>query len=277
MKETHAARLLTVVLATAGLSACSGSVDTLGAGGTTAGSTSSGGGGAGGDAGVYDAPGDGLISDAVPPPLECSVVKEGQMIGPSATLDAGTLTIDLGFKDYVEGAIAWSATPSISVAPELGALGAVTVQGTSLTLTVTLTPGATKGTVTLTGDLAGFGPPPGYAQITCPVTRVFNVDLGGASPQIAEAAPLVPLPIDQRPRFALALVGADGLRARVHAAGVPEGAAVEIDATGGEARREGAFVDWVLPAEPGLYQLEVVVRRGRSIATSALAVEVKEA
>jgi hypothetical protein len=277
MREAHAARILTVVLATAGLSACSGSVDTTSTGGA-GGSTGTGGSTGGGDAGVYDAPGDGIISDAVPPPLECSVVKDGQMIGPTATVNGGTLSIQLVFKDYVEGAQGWNGTPGVTAAPELGTVASVTVQGTTLNVDVTLAPGAASGVVTLTGNLDGWGPPPSYGTVTCPVQRVFKVDLGdGGPPMIAERAPAPRLPLEQRPRLALTLVRTEGLRAEVRAVGVPEGASVELETTGGVAHNQGGLVDWALPAEPGLYQLEVVVRRGGSIATSALALEVKDA
>jgi len=275
MREANAAGILTVVLATAGLSACSGSIET-GAGGHTTGT-----GGTGGDAGVYDAPGDGIVSDAVPAPLVCSDVKDGQMIGPSAALSGTTLTVDLPFTTFIEGAIGWHGTPSLMASQGLGTVDNVLVQGTTLTVTITTFAGSDGGQLFLSGDVDGWGPPPDYGQVACPVSRVFDVIIGDAGqPMISELthapAPAPGLPVDQRPRLTLTLLGSDGLTAKVRAAGVPEGATVELETTGGVALREGALVDWSLPPEPGLYQLELVVRRGSAIATSALAVEVKD-
>ena len=273
MREATAARILTVVLATAGLSACSGNVDTAGSGGAGTGRSHVG----GGDAGVYDAPGDGLVSDAVPSPLECSVVAGGQMIGPTATISGSTLTVELAFKDYIEGANGWSGTPTITAAPELGTVDDVSVQGTTLVVTITVAAGSAGGPLTLSGDLSGWGPPPDYGQINCPVARVFAVALGDAGePMISLRSPAPSLPVEQRPHLALTLVGARGLDAEVRADGVPEGASVEIEATGGVAQHDGSLVRWALPPEPGLYQLELVVRNGSAIATSALALEVKD-
>jgi hypothetical protein len=65
MRDATTARMLTVVLATAGLSACTGSVNANGTGGHSTTTT---------DGGTYDAPGDGLVADAVPQPLVCSTV-----------------------------------------------------------------------------------------------------------------------------------------------------------------------------------------------------------
>lgn len=270
MRDASAAGMLTVVLATAGMSACSGSVNVNGTGGGTTTTT-----GTGGDAGVYDAPGDGMISDAVPAPLVCSTVDTGQGIVPTAQLAGNQLTLTFAYNPYPEGALGWMGTPSIVAEQGLGTVTGVSVQGTQLVATITLTAGAAGGNVFFKGDLQGFGGPPSYGQVDCPVTRTFTVVLGDAGqPMVSELGP--GLPVDQRPRLVLTLVGSEGVRADVRAVGVPEGAVVELETTGGVARREGEHIEWALPPEPGLYQLEVVVRRGSAIATSALALEVKE-
>jgi hypothetical protein len=278
MRDASAARMLTVVLATAGLSACSGTVNVHGSGGSGGSTTTT---GTAGDAGVYDAPGDGLVSDAVPEPLVCSTVDAGQGIAPAAELMGSTLTLTLDWSPYPQGALGWNGVPSVVAEQALGTVAGVSVQGLKLIVTIALTAPTAGGDVTLTGDLRGFGGPPSYGQVDCMVSRIFKVVLvDGGPPMVSELSPgLGPpgLPVDQRPRLSLRLVGAEGVRADIRAEGVPEGALVELETTGGVAHREGERIDWALPPEPGLYQIEVVVRRGSAIATSALALEVKEA
>lgn len=279
------ARVLTVVLATAGLSACGGRAEVnQGAGG--AGTAKDGGAGGSGGAttttstttpSYYDAAGDGMVADAVPSPLQCDTVADGQMMQAEGSFVGDVLTITFSFKTYIEGSQGWKGTPTFGASQGLGTVTDVQVQGDNLVVTVQSFPGFQQGQLFFDGELDGWGPPPTYGTVACPVKRVFQVTAAdGGPPQIAELAPRAPQPLEQRPKLALTLLGAEGLTARVRAAGLLEGADVTLDTTGGAVSRDGNFLRWRLPAEPGLYQLEVVVRRGGAIATSALAVEVRD-
>ena len=289
MRDGKTARVLSIVLATAGLSACGGKaeVSNVGQGGSGGGSVVKDAGAGGGSTTTtttttttepyYDAAGDGMVADAVPAPLVCTEVDHGQMMKAEGSVVGDVLTVTFSFDHYVEGSQGWDGKPTIYASQGLGMVTGVEVQGETLVVTVKSFVGSDGGQLFFDGKLAGFGGPPSYGTIDCAVSRVFEVKfVVGGAPTIAENTAAPALPLEQRPKLALTLVGADGLDARVRAAGVLEGSDVELDTTGGAVTREGDFLRWRLPAEPGLYQLEVVMRRGGAIATSALAVEVRD-
>jgi hypothetical protein len=152
----------------------------------------------------------------------------------------------------------WAGTPTVSnfngVTSGMAALESPNVGPVIVTLT--LASGATSGSFQLSGTLQGFGSSP-----ACGVTRVFHFDISGGAVTVAVQDAL---PLGARDRAAILVMRREGREVVLHASGAPAGAAVGWTATGGALEKHAADrVTWRLPEEPGLYQMELLVDRGR--------------
>ncbi|PKN49984.1 MAG: hypothetical protein CVU63_00590 [Deltaproteobacteria bacterium HGW-Deltaproteobacteria-20] len=274
-------RGLTIALATAGLIACGGKTEGTGPGdggaagesggsGGTAGSGGSGGtAGSGGAAGIGGT--GGMQGDPACFPIYCPSVEDGSFMYPEATLDGSTLRVVIQTY-YSDGS--FDGSVEITVDPALGTLLSTETTGYDVTIEIELAPGTTGGDLVFDGVLrdecySGSGE-------LCDVRRSFHVELSdGGAPKISRRqAPQSPLQL--RPRVALTLVETGDLWARVQASGAPRDATISFDVTDGSISTQGADALWTLPERPGLYQVEVVVQYGGSIATEAVVLEVRE-
>src|SRR5262249_29440846 len=115
---------------------------------------------------------------------------------------------------------------------------------------------------------------------TCAFTRIFTVTVNGSSVTVAELAD--PLPLRERDAVTIGLLRQGEGEGELEARTVQKTREhLEWSATAGEVRAvEGAEgrVIWILPEEPGLYQIELVVRYGLDgrdgVAFNSLAFEV---
>jgi len=194
------------------------------------------------------------------------------MLAPYVSIDDTTLTISLEVESWPYQ-WSWGNTPSVQVSPTLGALADVKHTGQGVTITITLAAEPTDGTVTLSGVALGVC----YSE-SCPVDRVFDVTFpDGGAPEIALGPTAPSLPLQHLPKVGLALVEARGTEARFAVTSASPAAELQFDVSAGAVCREGDQALWTLPEQPGLYQIEVVVRDGTAVATDALVVEVRTA
>jgi len=197
-------------------------------------------------------------------------VEQGQSLDPKSTLDGTTLRIEL--KNYSD--TSWEGPVEITVDPALGTHLSTETMGNDVTIEIELAPGATGGDLVFDAavrDNCFLGP-----QEICDVHRTFHVELiEGVGPVISQLQTPEPS-LQLRPRVALAVVETGDLWARVQASGAPRDATISFDVTDGSITAQGADALWTLPERPGLYQVEVIVQQGGSIATEAVVLEVRE-
>jgi hypothetical protein len=197
---------------------------------------------------------DGGAVDPAPSPLDCATVKTGQSLSATGTLNGQALTITI--TDATQSG--WAGTPSISAVTG-GTLGGVTIDsmGRVVVSITTDAPTTPSGSFTLTGALSG-----GEGE-TCPVTRTFDWTNQGSEGVIVSMRD-DDLPLGARGRASIVVMRREGREVELHAAGATGGAAVGWTATGGAVdARAHDRVTWRLPEEPGLYQIELLVDRGR--------------
>jgi hypothetical protein len=193
--------------------------------------------------------------DPLPPPLQCSTVDTGQSLAATATLTGDTVDVRItnGVPSSwrVDGVSNVSGGTLVSVqVPEQGA-GALTVrfdlggaQSAEIAFTVTA---AITG---LSGEV-------------CAVVRTFRVTVSDTGVQVSlRDADDLPLPARQHAEIVLA--HREGRVVRLEASTPWEGIRGEswsvshgsLDTNG------GPTVTWTLPAEPGVYQAELVLDFG---------------
>jgi hypothetical protein len=127
------------------------------------------------------------------------------------------------------------------------------------------------GFFTLDGTLNGFS-----ASEHCTVRRTFHFSVLPAGTVIVSMRDDA-LPLGARQEAKIALVSRDGLSVRLQArTAFPGACRASWDVTAGEiVAGEAAEICWRLPAEPGLYQAELVVDYGDAgLAFDTLVVEV---
>lgn len=206
--------------------------------------------------------------DPAPPPLVCSDVAKGEPLVASAILAGTELRVRINLGDIVAGA--WVERPAVTD------LMGVTLKDVVLStdkedLSVILTldaPTRKTGAFTLKGDVMG------YANPKCPVERRFTFSIDGVVVKIAQAGRALPLSV--RDRVTIALAGRDGRAVELRADGAGAGARLDWTATAGRVEAAaGGGVRWILPDEPGLYQIELLVDRGEEgVVLDALTLEV---
>jgi hypothetical protein len=209
---------------------------------------------------------DGGAVDPAPGPLDCAALGKGETLVATGALVGQELTVTI--TTGADGS--WKAAPQITAVTG-ATLGSVTVDSGTYQATVVLTldAGATSGAFTLTGTLVG------YENDECAVTRTFHFEPGdGGGVTVAQRDGR--LPLGGRERAAIVVTRRDGLSVDLHAAGVVTGAAVGWTATGGAVDARGHDrITWRLPEAPGLYQIELLVDRGRDgLSVDTLTLEV---
>jgi hypothetical protein len=213
----------------------------------------------------------GTVVDPAPPPLVCSDVANGQSLVPTATKSGDDIAVSIRVAGNVSR---WQIT---RVGDPVGA----TIGGTTLPATpndplvVTLRPTAAS---TSQIDFTVEGVLTGYQNQTCNIKRTFHVSISGTGVQVAETK-LDTLPLSARHGVQIAVVHRAertlSLEARTTYAG-PLRVAWEV--TGGELDALGSpRVRWTLPAEPGIYQAEVLLDYGADgVAFDTLMLEVTD-
>jgi hypothetical protein len=208
---------------------------------------------------------DGGAVDPAPPPLDCTVVGKGDTLSASGALIGQNLRVTI--TNQSDGS--WQAIPTVSnvvggtlvdVINDPANTGAIIVEIT-LDSDTTVT-----GAFTLNGTLTGF------EGETCAVTRTFTFSIGDGGVTVALDDRL---PLGSKERASIVVMRREGREVELHAAGAKTGA-VGWTATGGAVdARAHDKVTWRLPEEPGLYQIELLVDRGREgLSVDTLTLEV---
>ncbi len=209
--------------------------------------------------------------DPVPPPLQCGTVDSGQSLVTTATLEADTVVVVI-----TSGVPATLRVDSVS---DVSGATLVSVQvpepfAEALTLRFDLAGAASaeitfKVSATITG-LAGE---------VCPVVRTFHVTVSDSGVQVslrdADA-----LPLNARQQAEIVLARGEGRVVRLEASTAWDGIRSESWAVshGTLDTDTGPTVHWTLPAEPGIYQAELVLDFGPSgLAFDTLMLEVVSA
>ena len=189
--------------------------------------------------------------DPAPPPLDCATVGKGETLSATGVLSGQFLLITVA--NSASGT--WTTTPTVTGVT--GATpGGVSLNGSAVEITLSPSASATSGSFTLSGTLSGF-----EIATPCPVTRTFTWTIGGNAVKVALDDRL---PLGAREHAAIVIRRREGREVELHAPGLQPGGAVGWTATGGVVERHAHDrVTWRLPEEPGLYQMELLVDRGR--------------
>lgn len=203
--------------------------------------------------------------DPAPPPLDCTTVDKGQTLKAEASLSGQTLTVTI----HDDADATWTGTPAI-VGPITGATPvSVTFDASGdLSVVLTIDAGATSGTFTLSALVQGFAGP------ACQVERTFQFTISSGGDVTVATADTLPLGAAER--ATIVVMRREGRDVELHASGATRGATVGWTATGGAVDTHAAErVTWRLPEEPGLYQMELLVDRGREgLSVDTLVIEV---
>jgi hypothetical protein len=217
-----------VALATAGLSSCS-------------------------DNGAVDPP---------PPPLECSVVGNGQTLAVMGELDVAIITVliqHIGVPGAFEGR--WrSATIANLVGVSVDDIAVPTNTSESIVITLRLdSPDITEGSFTLQAVMEGFD------GNVCPVTRTFNFTVETNTVTITQLQ-LDGIPLAARQRAEIVVLaqqdGVVELEGRTPYQGPHQ---MSWNVTNGSLETSGeGRVRWRLPEEAGMYQAELAIDYGEA-------------
>lgn len=206
--------------------------------------------------------GGGGVVDPPPPPVVCSQVDQGQNLVGEGVVQDTTLSVTLHMTRVVD---VDTLTVSNAVGARFDSLRVV--QRGTIQLDFTLD---TNATAQVTFNLAGT-----YALQAgpCDFSRHFTVTIDNGAVTVAEHRERLPLAPARDVR--IALLEREGLRVRLQALGAHEGTPT-WSVTAGSLETEGrSGVVWRLPAERGVYQIELLVDRGdRGLGFDALSVEV---
>ena len=209
--------------------------------------------------------------DPAPAPLDCKAVGGGQDITATGVLQGDVLTATLTRTGPPANFTAATVTDvrdatliDAGIASNLGN------GGSSILVRLRLppldngdggapdagTPALIAGSFTLMATLQD-----GFGNVTCNVTRTFHFTVAGDTIQVAERSAM---PLGARHATSIALLTQDArelvLQARTRFRGARK---AEWSASGGSiSTTTGDLVRWSLPEEPGLYQLELVMRYG---------------
>lgn len=197
---------------------------------------------------------DGGAVDPAPGPLDCNAVGKGQRFNATGTLVDTELKIDI-----ITGDGRWKEAPQVSNVTGATLTNITFDSADSGLVTVVLgvdPTTATSGSFTISGTLTG------YEGETCPATRTFNFTLGDGGVTVASRDHA--LPLGTRDRAAIVVTRREGREVVLHAKGAPANAAIGWTATAGAIDAHGKDgATWRLPEEPGLYQIELLVDRGK--------------
>ncbi len=210
--------------------------------------------------------GGGAVLDPPPEPLQCSLASRGQTLTATARRSADTVTVTVSALPASPNvfASAWQVDSITSVVgatlgevhlPNGGRLAPLT---DSLTVPLVLPGGGTRASFTVNARLFGYAP----LNDVCRVRRTLTIDVTTVGVQVHAAEPA--LPLSARDTAQVVLVARDGrvveLATRTSFAGPLH---VSWSVTGGELDvASGSPVHWTLPAQPGIYQAELVIDYG---------------
>lgn len=196
---------------------------------------------------------DGGAVDPAPPPLDCTSVGDGESLSATGTLLGQSLTITVS--NSASGT--WSGTPTVTSTSGGQITGTSLVGANEVQISIGVDISTSSGSFTLSGTLKSWNGTP-----SCAVTRTFNYTISGNS--VVVAIEDRALPLGARDRAAILIHRREGREVELRAGGVAPGGAVGWTATGGAVEvHEHDRVTWKLPEEPGLYQMELLVDRGR--------------
>lgn len=193
--------------------------------------------------------------DPAPEPFECSGNSASKDLSATAEVNAeGRIVVRLFHSG--EASATWKSAPKIEdVTSATVASAAFEAEDQSI-YRVVLEPaqGATTGTFHVVGTFTGD-------DVDCPVDRVltFTIDSSGVT-----VARRDDLPLGTRARAAISIERHEGQEVHLAATGAFAGATLGWTATAGavETGADGR-ARWRLPEAPGLYQIELLVDRGR--------------
>lgn len=194
--------------------------------------------------------------DPAPPPFECTPSGAGGDLSASGSIQNGNIIADISY--FGEAFAAWKDPPQITDLQGATLLNATFTDSSKNTFRVVLKPeqGTNTGSFHVIGTITGDG-------TDCPADRVFTFTVSGSSVQIALRDVM---PLGSKARASIAITRREGHEVELAAAGagVVSGATLGWSATAGaiEPAAEGR-VRWTLPEVPGLYQVELLVDRGR--------------
>jgi hypothetical protein len=199
--------------------------------------------------------------DPPPPPLECNSVNTGQTLSATATVTGRSLRITI--RKTSPGAWGYVALTSV-----VGGTAQPVALADPLVAEITLTDETVaSGSFLFNGGL-------GVSGGVCNVLRTFRFTIQSGDVTVASADEL-PLPARQQAR--IGLVARQGHEVLLEATTPYAGPqAVSWSVSGGAMlAREGSRLLWRLPAEPGLYQAELVIDyRDGGLSFDTLALEV---
>lgn len=193
--------------------------------------------------------------DPAPEPFECPTSGTGDLITATSELTQdGLVKVSIG---YAGPSIAsWKSAPTVK--DVTGA--AVTSSGfdgtdqTFFRLVLEPSQGGTTGKFTISGTLTGD-------SVDCAVERVFTFSITGQSVTVALRDDL---PLGSKARASIEIERHEGHEIHLTATGAVQGATLGWTATGGTVvAKDDGRAHWQLPKEPGLYQVELLVDRGR--------------
>ncbi len=194
--------------------------------------------------------------DPAPPPFECTPAGAGGDLSASGSIQNGNLVADIAY--FGEAFAAWKDPPQITDLQGVTLLNATFTDSSKNTFRVVLQPdqGATTGSFHVIGTITGDG-------TDCPADRVFTFTITNGTVEIALRDVM---PLGSKARASIAITRRDGHEVELAAtgAGSSAGATLGWSATAGaiEPASDGR-ARWTLPRAPGLYQVELLVDRGR--------------
>jgi hypothetical protein len=195
-----------------------------------------------------------------PPPIECADANQGQNLRGGGVLQDSTLTVNLF---STEAVVVDTVYATNVVGARLDSLQA----GHPIRLDFTLDSDTTSlVTFTLSGTF-------GLVAGPCNFTRAFVVTIDNGSVVVAQCERSLPLGPGRDIR--IELVERDGLRIHLRATGAGKLAPVWSVTAGTFERCDDTAIVWQLPSEPGFYQVDLYVDRGKGgFGFDALSLEV---
>lgn len=184
--------------------------------------------------------------DPAPEPMKCEEYDKGQGLTIGGALSADKLSLTVS-------SYPWAAAPTVTADTNL-TIDSATLGGDDVVqIEATLAAGMTTASFTMAGNVTD-------GDVTCPVTRTFNVTVTGTNVEVAE---VFGVPLSPRRHASIEVLGRDGLEVELRASGAVRGTSVTWTPTGGALRTGGdGRTRWTLPSEPGVYQVEMLVDRG---------------
>jgi hypothetical protein len=211
-------------------------------------------------AGLTTCDGTGAV-DPAPEPLVCDDVSKGERLQATGSFEGQTLSLWVENLDW-----AWAEAPAITAVSGLTIDDVDATELYSIGITATLESGATTGQFQVKGSTTD-------GETTCQVTRTFTVTLNAGNLEITlrEDLPLAP-----RRHASIQMLRREGLEVDLRASGAGAGERVAWTPTAGSVEvAEGGQARWRLPAEPGVYQVEMLIDRGEDgFSLDTLAIEV---